>query len=283
MKSSTNQPDQNGTSTGAAAELVPISTIQVGRRHRQDLGDIPALARSMKEIGLLQPIGLTPDNRLIFGERRILAARTLGWEEIAVVRVHIESIVLGEFAENELRKDFTPSERVSIGQAIEEYLGNRQGQRTDKEDNETRDQLRQNFAEVAAGKRTEDIAAERAGFGNRETYRQAKAVVHNGAPQLVEAVDQKQVSISDAAKVLDQPPEVQAEAVEAKRNGQTRTVVAAAKKINRLKEIRANLGRAIRLADDELRERPGCRSLYMHFKKSLDMSFDALADWERHR
>lgn len=61
-----------------------------------------------------------------------------------------------------VRKDFTDSERVAIGRAIEESLGNRQGQRTDL-------QPRQNFGEVNA-KRTDEIAAQKAGFNNKETY-----------------------------------------------------------------------------------------------------------------
>jgi len=61
-------------------------------------------------------------------------------------------------------KDFTPSERVEIGRALEVELGKRQGQRTDR-------QLRENFPEVQEG-RTRDIAAKAAGFGNGKTYEQ---------------------------------------------------------------------------------------------------------------
>ena len=44
--------------------------------------------------------------------------------------------------------------------------------------------LPQNFAEVA-GKETRQVAAEKAGFGNAETYRQAKTVVTQAEPELV--------------------------------------------------------------------------------------------------
>ena len=36
-----------------------ISTIKVGSRHRKDMGDLTSLADSIKEEGLLQPIGVT--------------------------------------------------------------------------------------------------------------------------------------------------------------------------------------------------------------------------------
>ncbi|MFD2404522.1 hypothetical protein ACFSVK_00020 [Azorhizophilus paspali] len=52
---------------------------------------------------------------------------SLGWENIPARTVHLDSILKGELAENEFRKDFTPSERVAIGEGIERELGNRLG------------------------------------------------------------------------------------------------------------------------------------------------------------
>ena len=49
-------------------------------------------------------------------------------------------------------------------------------------------ELPQNFAEVA-GKETLEIAASKSGFGNKETYRQAKTVTENATPELIEAMD----------------------------------------------------------------------------------------------
>ena len=83
---------------------------------------------------------------------------------------------------------------VAIAQTIEKQVGNRQGQRTDK-------QLREQIPEVAPGKRTREIAAEKAGFGNDKTYRQAVKVVQNGSSKLIQAMDDGRVSIS-AASIL---------------------------------------------------------------------------------
>src|SRR5262245_26577719 len=158
--------------------LYPIAEIIIKNRVRKDFGDLQCLADSIAEIGLLQPIAITKDSELIFGERRLRAVRDiLGRHEILAREIDLEEIVLGEHAENELRKDFTPSERVEIGKKIEAWLGNRSGQRTDL-------QPRENFPEVK-GKRTNDIAAERAGFGNRRTYEQAKKVAEQGASELI--------------------------------------------------------------------------------------------------
>ena len=89
------------------------------------------------------------------------------------------------------------SERVAIGLAVEAELGNRQGRRTDL----AGAGLPQNFAEVA-GKETREIAAQKAGFGNPETYRQAKMVVQNASPELVEALDDGAIAVSTAARVV---------------------------------------------------------------------------------
>ena len=42
-----------------------VSTIVVGERHRRDPGDLTPLMDSMKRVGLLQPVTITPDGHLI--------------------------------------------------------------------------------------------------------------------------------------------------------------------------------------------------------------------------
>jgi len=147
-----------------------IADIKVGSRHRKDMGDLTALAESVSLEELLQRIGVTDRLELVFGERRLRATRDILKKQTILARiVDVTSILNGEYAENEIRKDFTPSERVAIAKAIERTVGNRQGQRTD--------QLRGKIPEVAPGTRTRENAAEKAGFGNDTTYRQAAKVV----------------------------------------------------------------------------------------------------------
>lgn len=202
-------------------EKLSIRDIHVGNRHRGDLGDIAGLAESIERRGLLHPPVVTTDHELVVGLRRIEAAKRLGWEEIEVRVIDPDDMLQAERDENEVRKDFTPSERVAIGKAIERLVGKRQGARTDKENSNR--ELRKNFSEVPnrkqdgenqkQKKRTEDMAAEAAGFGNRITYRQAEKVVEAGSPALVEAMDKGEVSIAAAAVVAMLPPAEQAEVV----------------------------------------------------------------------
>jgi N6-adenosine-specific RNA methylase IME4 len=97
----------------------PIGEILVGKRHRRDLGDIGGLAASIAEVGLLHSIVITPGGKLIAGGRRLAACKELGWVEVPVRIVDLDSLVRGEFAENVHRKDFTLSEAVAIMQALE--------------------------------------------------------------------------------------------------------------------------------------------------------------------
>lgn len=61
---------------------------------------------------------------------------------------------------------------------VRAQIGSRQGQRTDR--------LVDKYPHLA-GVKTREVAAEKAGFGNSKTYEQARTVVQQGVPELVEA------------------------------------------------------------------------------------------------
>jgi ParB family transcriptional regulator, chromosome partitioning protein len=98
-----------------------IRKIKDRNRYRKSLGDIESLAVNIKELGLLHPIVVRPDGRLIAGERRLAACKRLGWKSVPVTYVDLKEVVRGEFAENAFRKDFLPSEIEAIRRAIEPY------------------------------------------------------------------------------------------------------------------------------------------------------------------
>lgn len=133
---------------------IRIADIKIGRRHRKEMGDLSTLAKSIRQEGLLQPIGVTDNLELVFGERRLLAYWDILKKKPILARI---VNVCSVYAENEVRKDFTPSERVAIAKAIERQIGNRRGQRTDQPPV-------QKVAQVDPGKKTRDVAAEKAGL-----------------------------------------------------------------------------------------------------------------------
>jgi ParB family chromosome partitioning protein len=117
-------PDE--TSTPAGALTVAVDSIVVGARHRKDAGDLDALAASIDQLGLLQPVTVTPDRVLVCGWRRLEAVKRLGWESIKVwVRSGISDPVtalLAERDENTQRKDYTPLEREALYREIKDLL-----------------------------------------------------------------------------------------------------------------------------------------------------------------
>ena len=104
-----------------------ISDIRIGKRHRVDLGDVAGLSASIREVGLLHPIVIRPDGLLIAGERRLAACKALGMSRVSVTEVDLNEVVLGEFAENAVRKDFLPSEMVAIKRAVEPLIATPHG------------------------------------------------------------------------------------------------------------------------------------------------------------
>ena len=96
-----------------------LSAIKIGKRVRHEMGDIAGLAANIAELGLMHPIVVHPDGRLIAGERRIRAFRELGRSSIPVTVLDLDRVVRGEYAENFFRKAFAPSEMADIADALE--------------------------------------------------------------------------------------------------------------------------------------------------------------------
>lgn len=93
--------------------LVNINDIKIKKRVRRDLGDLEALKNSLRTYGLLNPITINGKYELIAGERRLQAAKQLGWTNInAVVQNNLSEIeeLEMELEENNQRKEFTSEE-----------------------------------------------------------------------------------------------------------------------------------------------------------------------------
>ena len=89
---------------------IKLNEIKIGKRQRLDMGDISELADSMARLGQIHSIGVHPDGTLIWGMRRTLAAKELGWEDIeAVVR---EGLTESDAQEIELEEDIRRKNRT---------------------------------------------------------------------------------------------------------------------------------------------------------------------------
>jgi hypothetical protein len=149
-----------------------IADIRVGKRFRRDLGNLAALAQSIRGFErVLEPIGITPENELVFGERRLKAAQMAGHTEVLVTVIDGDKALEAQGAENEYRKPYAPSEMVEYADFLEpierEKARQRQGQRTDL--------LPGKFPRSESGRAQDRVG--RAVGADRKTLAKARAVV----------------------------------------------------------------------------------------------------------
>lgn len=194
-------------------ELVNVADIRVGKRYRKELGDLDALVASIHNVGLISPIAVNADNVLVAGQRRLEAVKRLGWDVVEVVVVDGSQPLATEHDENVIRKDFTPSERKAITDALLEIERPRAAARM------AQGGARGGRAKTSPGTgvpglvkqreegRADDRAAKQAGW-NRTSYRrfsriQAAYEAHPDNPAMraiYEAVERGEIGVKTAEK-----------------------------------------------------------------------------------
>lgn len=166
---------------------VAIHDIVVGDRYRKDLGDLEPLKASITELGLLHPVVIDGERRLLVGGRRLEACKQLGMLTIPAVTAaslsDLRQRVMAEKDENVCREPFKPSEWSAIGKVVEEF------QRPIAESAERKSPGRPKkgggisptFSKPRdESKRTSSVAAAACGV-DRRTYEKAKAVTQAAA------------------------------------------------------------------------------------------------------
>ncbi|MBE3093920.1 MAG: radical SAM protein [Actinobacteria bacterium] len=169
-----------------------IDEIKVGKRYRKDLGDIDSLAESIKDRGLLHPIGITKDKQLKYGERRLEALKKLGIKELTEGIHYIvkdtDDIKADERHENIKREPFTPEEAVKVWQDEESY----QGERTDLELGSDSERSPRKIAR----------ASKITGYST-DSLSKAKQVVESGDRELIDKMN-KGMSIDEVYRKVKQ-------------------------------------------------------------------------------
>ncbi len=189
-----------------------ISEIKIGKRIRKDYGDLEGLAQSIKEHSLLQPIVITPDGTLIAGERRLEAVKLLGWMEIEVNIATVldrEEQLLCEIAENEKRKEFTPSERVAYGEELEQIEKLKANER--KKATQFGNTVVVDRPSPEKGK-TDEIVGKKVGMSG-SSYKRAKKVVESGNEEVIEQMDSGKIGIQTAYDKINKPKKPRIEKV----------------------------------------------------------------------
>jgi hypothetical protein len=193
-----------------------IADIVIGNRHRKNFGDLKGLAHSIKTVGLLQPIGVTKDGgRLVFGERRLRAVQMNGDNEIDCRILDINDILTAEDHENRFRLELTFSEKAALSRELEAQMPKRQGKggggNHSKSTNSTSPQPGGKCSGDRHSLETSEKIAEKAGFESDQEMKKVQTVVEKGTDELVEALDQGNISPTSAARVAEMPKEKQQE------------------------------------------------------------------------
>lgn len=159
-----------------------IDEIVVKDRVRKNAyAHIKDLMEDIQKNGLINPITINADKVLLAGFRRYTACKALNWTDIPVHMVNTrdeEQDLQVEISENELREDFTMTERLDYARRLERIESEKaKGRMSDG------GKGRQNSDNL----RTDETVAQKTGIGSRDTLRKAQKIEEN--KDLIDAQD----------------------------------------------------------------------------------------------
>ena len=169
--------------------LVALATVQPSNynpRKNFDEASLAELSESIRQQGVLQPIGVRPieDNRfeIVFGERRYRAALMAGLEEIPAIVMEISDETAEEMAvtENLQRKDVTPIEEANAYQKL-----------------------------IDSGRH--DVQSLAVQFGKNENYIRTRLKFVSLIPEIAQLLEQDEITISVATEICRYGEDIQRE------------------------------------------------------------------------
>lgn len=169
--------------------LVALANVQPSNynpRKNFDEASLAELAESIRQQGVLQPIGVRPiaDDRLeiVFGERRYRASLMAGLEEIPAIVMEISDETAEEMAvtENLQRKDVTPIEEANAYQKL-----------------------------IDSGRH--DVQSLAVQFGKNENYIRTRLKFVSLIPEIARLLEQDEITISVATEICRYGEDIQRE------------------------------------------------------------------------
>ena len=196
--------------------------VVVPTRRSVDDHKVRELAESIKEVGLLNPITITPCNRLIAGAHRLAACRLLGQDEIECTRLD-GSVLLLQLAEIDVNLIRNELDSISMGELAirRDEILEKLGQRA-KSGGTGANQHGSRGADSAPLRTTQDIADE-IGISKR-TLKVNKQLARDLVPEAKEVVRNADVPKHDALKIARMKPERQSEIAARIKSGEAKTV-----------------------------------------------------------
>ena len=169
--------------------MVALANVQPSNynpRKNFDEASLAELSESIRQQGVLQPIGVRPieDNRfeIVFGERRYRASLMAGLEDIPAVVMEISDEVAEEMAvtENLQRKDVTPIEEANAYQKL-----------------------------IDSGRH--DVQSLAVQFGKNESYIRTRLKFVSLMPEIAQLLEQDEITISVASEICRYGEDIQKE------------------------------------------------------------------------
>jgi len=183
------------------SKVVPVSSIKVANRIRKEFGDIDSLAEDIRENGLINPVTLTPDGKLLAGERRLRAVKSLGWDEVDARIVEdaddVKQLSI-EISENDNRKEFTFSERQDYIKLLHKMFD---AEAKKRQVAGLKHVGNSSLAQHCANEKVSEKIGEALGICAR-TVEKAEYVADHATPEMIAALDAEQLSINAAYKQL---------------------------------------------------------------------------------
>ncbi len=207
--------------------LIPTVEVKINPGRRTANADhIRELAKSISEIGLLNPITVDHRHVLIAGLHRLEAAKLLNWPEIECTVSSLEGLQaeLAEIDENFIRNDLSPVEygdlllrRKAIYESLYPEARNGGDRKSEK--------IRSAKCASDSVKSFVDDTAEKLGV-NPSTVRRQIQTAKNLAPEAKEIIRNADAKITkkDALKLSRMEPEQQKEAASQLASGEIRSV-----------------------------------------------------------
>lgn len=172
------------------SELEKIYGIRQGSANEkgmnQHIGDGNNFAHQKSQEDLAKQIGI--DQRQLQNYKKLN-------ELIPELQSLVETGVLKSTTENENRKDFSFSEKMQWAEQLKEEYSKIAKENQANSTGGINPQLRQNSAK-AEKIRTDDKVSQDVGLGSRDTYRKAKYIYENGNNELIQQLDDEQLSIN---------------------------------------------------------------------------------------
>ena len=194
-------------------------TISEGRRG-MDYDKVLEIAESIKIVGLINPITIDRDNKLIAGAHRLEACRHLGLDEIDCIVLNCDELrtELAEIDENLIRNDL---DVIGIGELAirRDEILEALGVRAKVGDN----QYNQAGRAPGARSRTTESIANEIGVSKR-ALQENKQLARNLVPEAKEVVRKEDITKKEALKLARMEPERQKEVANRIQSGEAKSV-----------------------------------------------------------